>query len=175
MQYTSGSTGDPKGVMLTHANLLANIRAMGHAMEASSADVFVSWLPLYHDMGLIGAWLGCLLFRRAALRHVAAQLPGAPAELAVDHASITAATFSGGPNFAFELCASRIDEADLQGLDLSAALHRQRRRADQPRRPCAGSPSASRATAFEPRRGRRSTGLRRTASAVPSRRPGAAR
>ena len=67
IQYTSGSTGDPKGVVLSHANLLANIRAMGRAMEASSADIFVSWLPLYHDMGLIGAWLGCLLLRRAAL------------------------------------------------------------------------------------------------------------
>jgi acyl-CoA synthetase (AMP-forming)/AMP-acid ligase II len=62
IQYTSGSTGDPKGVVLSHANLLANIRAMGGMMEASSNDVFVSWLPLYHDMGLIGAWLGCLHF-----------------------------------------------------------------------------------------------------------------
>src|SRR5512143_1191919 len=56
IQYTSGSTGDPKGVVLSHANILANIRALGEAIEASSAEVFVSWLPLYHDMGLIGAW-----------------------------------------------------------------------------------------------------------------------
>ena len=60
LQYTSGSTGNPKGVVLSHADLLANIRAMGEAVAASSNDVFVSWLPLYHDMGLIGAWLGSL-------------------------------------------------------------------------------------------------------------------
>ena len=51
IQYTSGSTGDPKGVSLSHANLLANIRAIGAVMEASSADVFVSWLPLYTIWG----------------------------------------------------------------------------------------------------------------------------
>ena len=62
LQYTSGSTGQPKGVVLTHANLLANIRAMGQAIEAGPGDVFVSWLPLYHDMGLIGAWMGSLYF-----------------------------------------------------------------------------------------------------------------
>ena len=62
IQYTSGSTGNPKGVMLSHANLLANIRADGEAIRADSSDVFVSWLPLYHDMGMIGAWLGSLYF-----------------------------------------------------------------------------------------------------------------
>lgn len=51
IQYTSGSTGQPKGVALTHANLLANIRAMAEAVQATPRDVFVSWLPLYHDMG----------------------------------------------------------------------------------------------------------------------------
>ena len=61
LQYTSGSTGQPKGVALTHQNLLANIRAMGQAAAASGADTFVSWLPLYHDMGLFGvAVVACI-------------------------------------------------------------------------------------------------------------------
>src|SRR5256886_13562853 len=55
LQYTSGSTGDPKGVILTHANLLANMRAIGEAVQITPDDVGISWLPLYHAMGLIGA------------------------------------------------------------------------------------------------------------------------
>src|SRR5262245_24934847 len=119
MQYTSGSTGDPKGVMLTHWGLLENVRSMGHAMEASSADVFVSWLPLYHDMGLIGAWLGCCYFgARLYVMSPISFLVRPATWLWTMHKY--RATFSGGPNFAFELCASRIPDDDLQGLDLSA-------------------------------------------------------
>ncbi len=119
MQYTSGSTGDPKGVMLTHQGLLENVRSMGHAMEATSADVFVSWLPLYHDMGLIGAWLGCCYFgARLYVMSPISFLVRPATWLWTMHKY--RATFSGGPNFAFELCASRIDDADLEGLDLSA-------------------------------------------------------
>lgn len=119
IQYTSGSTGDPKGVVLSHANLLANIRAMGRVMEASSADVFVSWLPLYHDMGLIGAWLGCL--------HFAAPLYAmSPLSFLVRPESWLwaihrfRATFSASPNFGFELCLNKIDDADLESLDLGS-------------------------------------------------------
>ena len=119
IQYTSGSTGDPKGVVLSHANLLANIRAMGRVMEASSADVFVSWLPLYHDMGLIGAWLGCLHF--AAPLYVMSPL----SFLVRPENWLWAihrfrATLSAAPNFAFELCLNKIDEADLNGLNLGS-------------------------------------------------------
>jgi acyl-CoA synthetase (AMP-forming)/AMP-acid ligase II/acyl carrier protein len=119
IQYTSGSTGDPKGVVLSHANLLANIRAMGGVMQATSADVFVSWLPLYHDMGLIGAWLGCMHF--AAPLYVMSPL----SFLVRPQSWLWAmhryrATFSAAPNFGFELCLNKIDDKDLEGLDLSS-------------------------------------------------------
>ena len=119
IQYTSGSTGDPKGVVLSHANLLANIRAMGRAMDASAADIFVSWLPLYHDMGLIGAWLGTLYY--AAPLYVMSPL----AFLVRPQRWLWAihrcrATLTAAPNFAFELCLSKLDDADLAGLDLSS-------------------------------------------------------
>jgi 1-acyl-sn-glycerol-3-phosphate acyltransferase len=119
IQYTSGSTGDPKGVVLSHANLLANIRAVGGAMEASSSDVFVSWLPLYHDMGLIGAWLGCLYFGAPLYVMSPLSFLARPESwLWAIHRS--RATLSAAPNFAFELCLNKIDDADMQGLDLSS-------------------------------------------------------
>jgi 1-acyl-sn-glycerol-3-phosphate acyltransferase len=119
IQYTSGSTGDPKGVVLSHANLLANIRALGHGVGATSNDVLVSWLPLYHDMGLIGAWLGCLYF--AVPFYVMSPL----SFIARPESWLWAihrfrATLSVAPNFAFERCLSKIDDSKLQGLDLSS-------------------------------------------------------
>ncbi|MEE8248059.1 MAG: AMP-binding protein, partial [Alphaproteobacteria bacterium] len=119
LQYTSGSTGDPNGVVLSHANLLANIRAMSEAMEAGSSDVFVSWLPLYHDMGLIGAWLGSLYFAVPAVILSPLSFLARPASwLWAIHRH--RGTLSAAPNFAFELCLRRIDERDLEGLDLSS-------------------------------------------------------
>jgi 1-acyl-sn-glycerol-3-phosphate acyltransferase len=119
LQYTSGSTGMPKGVILSHANLLANIRAMGTAIGASSADVFVSWLPLYHDMGLIGAWLGSLYYA-ARLVVMAPQSfllrPERWLWAIHDHRG----TLSAAPNFAFELCVRRIEDSAIEGLDLSS-------------------------------------------------------
>jgi len=80
LQYTPGSTGDPKGVMLAHRHLLASIRAMGSAADAGPADLFVSWLPLYHDMGLIGAWLAGLYygFPLAVMSPLAFPVPASP-------------------------------------------------------------------------------------------------
>jgi len=119
LQYTSGSTGNPKGVMLSHANLLANIRAMGRAVSADPRDVFVSWLPLYHDMGLIGAWLGSLYFAFPLVVMPPASFLARPARwLWAIHRY--RGTLTSAPNFAYELCAARLDERDLAGLDLSS-------------------------------------------------------
>ncbi|MDE2465645.1 MAG: AMP-binding protein, partial [Alphaproteobacteria bacterium] len=119
IQYTSGSTGDPKGVVLSHANLLANIRAMGDALGASALDVFVSWLPLYHDMGLIGAWLGSLYYAAPVALLSPLHFLTRPEDwLWAIHRH--RATLSAAPNFAFELCLRKIEETDLAGLDLSS-------------------------------------------------------
>ena len=119
IQYTSGSTGNPKGVALSHDNLLANIRAMAQAVQATPRDVFVSWLPLYHDMGLIGAWLGSLyvgfpLVVMSPLAFLAQPLRWLQA------IARWRGTLSAGPNFAYELCLKRIDDAALATLDLSS-------------------------------------------------------
>ena len=119
IQYTSGSTGDPKGVVLSHANLLANIRAIFAAIEATPADVLVSWLPLYHDMGLIGAWLAPLYVgARCYIMSPLSFLAHPQSWLWACHRY--RATISAAPNFAFELCVKQIDDADIKGLDVSS-------------------------------------------------------
>ena len=119
VQYTSGSTGQPKGVALTHDNLLANIRAMGQAAEVSSTDTFVSWLPLYHDMGLIGAWLSPLYFGIPLVVMAPQVFLTSPARwLKAIHTY--RGTISAGPNFAYEMCLTKIDDAELDLLDLSS-------------------------------------------------------
>ncbi len=118
IQYTSGSTGNSKGVALTHANLLANIRAMAQVVQATPRDVFVSWLPLYHDMGLIGAWLGALYVGYALVVMSPLAFLARPERWlqAIDRYR---GTLSAAPNFAYELCVKRIEDAALAGLDLS--------------------------------------------------------
>ncbi len=119
LQYTSGSTGDPKGVVLTHANLLANMRAVGEAVQLGPGDVGVSWLPLYHDMGLIGAWLTLLHFGiPLAVISPLAFLTRPERWLQAFHKH--RGTISAAPNFAYELCVRKIADKDIQGVDLSS-------------------------------------------------------
>jgi 1-acyl-sn-glycerol-3-phosphate acyltransferase len=119
LQYTSGSTGDPKGVTLSHANLLANIRALGAAVDVRPNDVGVSWLPLYHDMGLIGAWLGPLCWGIPLVVMSPLEFLTRPERwLWAIHRH--RGTLSAAPNFAYELCVRKTHERDLEGLDLSS-------------------------------------------------------
>ena len=119
LQYTSGSTGDPKGVMLTHANLLSNIRAIVAGLEVQENDVVVSWLPLYHDMGLIGAWMAPLFFGvPLVVMSPLAFLSRPERWLRAIHRH--RGTLSPAPNFAYELCIRKIADKDLKGLDLSS-------------------------------------------------------
>jgi len=119
LQYTSGSTGDPKGVTLTHANLLANIRSISSGVDVRPEDICISWLPLYHDMGLIGAWM-VPLFTGIPLVVMSplAFLSRPERWLRAIHRH--RGTFSPAPNFAYELCVRKIPDKDLQGLDLSS-------------------------------------------------------
>ena len=119
LQYTSGSTSAPKGVMVSHGNLMANEAAISACMQVRDDDVFATWLPLYHDMGLIG---GLLQGLARGLKTVLCspryflERPLRWLELVSRHR----ATISGGPDFAYRLCLERIKPAQLQGLDLSS-------------------------------------------------------
>jgi fatty-acyl-CoA synthase len=119
IQYTSGSTGNPKGVLLTHANVTANIHAVGQALQVSRTDSVASWLPLYHDMGLVGGLLFATYWRiRLVLMSPTAFLMRPPRWLwAIHNHKIT---LSQAPNFAYSLCVKRVRAADRVGLDLSS-------------------------------------------------------
>ncbi|MEU4159274.1 type I polyketide synthase [Actinoplanes sp. NPDC026670] len=118
LQYTSGSTGRPKGVMLSHGNLLANLAAIEQRMFDDTEQSSVIWLPPYHDMGLIGGllepayrgypvtFMSPLTFLKRPIRWLRA-------------VSEYRATHSGGPNFGYDLCVSKISEQERAGLDLS--------------------------------------------------------
>jgi amino acid adenylation domain-containing protein/FkbM family methyltransferase len=119
LQYTSGSTATPKGVMVTHGNLLHNEELIRHAFRQDEHSIIAGWLPLYHDMGLIGnvlqpLYLGarCILMSPVAFL----QKPLRWLRAISDYS----ATTSGGPNFAYDLCTQKITAAERDSLDLSS-------------------------------------------------------
>ncbi len=120
IQFTSGSTGRPKGVMLTHANIAANSEAiMKRGLRVSSDDVGCSWLPLYHDMGLIGFLLAPLTTGNEVVFMSPLSFLKRPIEW-LRMISRHHATVSFAPNFAYGLCAARVRQRDLASLDLSS-------------------------------------------------------
>ena len=119
LQYTSGSTGSPKGVMLSHANLLHNSALIEYAFEYTSESICVSWLPVYHDMGLIGGVIQPLYGGFPCVLMSPVTFLQSPISW-LQAISKFKATISGAPNFAFDLCIRKISPEQRATLDLSS-------------------------------------------------------
>lgn len=119
LQFTSGSTGDPKGVVLPHASLLANMKGIGLAAQFNRDDVALAWLPLFHDMGLIGHFLASAAWGLPLVLMPPETFIRRPREW-LKAISRYRGTCSAAPNFAYSLCAKKIKDRDLEGLDLSS-------------------------------------------------------
>jgi acyl-CoA synthetase (AMP-forming)/AMP-acid ligase II/acyl carrier protein len=118
LQYTSGATGTPKGVMITHENLLHNAAVIQHCFQDASDSMGVSWLPMYHDMGLIGGVLQPLYLGRPMVLMSPTAFIQKPVRW-LQAISEHGATTSGGPNFAYDLCVQKITAEQKSTLDLS--------------------------------------------------------
>ncbi|QDT10588.1 Putative fatty-acid--CoA ligase fadD21 [Planctomycetes bacterium K23_9] len=119
LQYTSGSTGSPKGVMLTQGNLVANSKLILQAFQPEKPIVGMTWLPTYHDMGLVGGILMPLFMGRVNVMMSPMTFLQRPARW-LQGISNYDVTISGGPNFSFQLCVDKIDEEEMAGVDLSS-------------------------------------------------------
>ena len=118
LQYTSGSTSAPKGVMVTHANLAHNSEAVRQASHLGAHSVSVSWLPSFHDMGLVDGVLQPLYTGFPAYLMAPSTFIQRPATW-LEAISRYGATHCGGPNFGFEACIQGVTDAQMDGLDLS--------------------------------------------------------
>ncbi|MEH2433186.1 MAG: fatty acyl-AMP ligase [Nostoc sp.] len=119
LQYTSGSTGTPKGVMITHGNLLCNQRSIRMGFGHTDKTIFVGWLPLFHDMGLIGNVLQPLYLGIPSILMSPVAFLQKPFSW-LQAISRYKATTSGGPDFAYDLCVRKITPEQLSSLDLSS-------------------------------------------------------
>ncbi|GBC84070.1 Putative ligase [bacterium HR11] len=119
LQYTSGSTAAPRGVQLYHRHLVANILAMGHHVGLLDTDAAVSWLPLYHDMGLIGMVLGTLFWGLPLYVFSPLEFVRRPVYWLRAIARYRA-TISAAPNFAYGVCATKLRDFELEDLDLTS-------------------------------------------------------
>lgn len=119
IQYTAGSTGDPKGVVVTLENVQANLRAIGEAVRVTREDRVVSWLPLFHDMGLVGTLLFSLYWGAELYLYSPVGFVMQPVGWL---RAITAhrGTLSAAPHFAYSLCAHKLPDRALEGLELSS-------------------------------------------------------
>lgn len=118
LQYTSGSTSDPKGVMVTHGNLMANLRQISVAFEYGPSDRSACWLPHYHDMGLIDGILSPIFNGFPVALMAPASFLRRPLRF-LELASHVRATVIGGPNFSYEHCVDKFSPDAAAGLDLS--------------------------------------------------------
>ncbi|MCA9794288.1 MAG: AMP-binding protein [Candidatus Eremiobacteraeota bacterium] len=117
--YTSGSNGSPKGVLLSHANILANIRAIAGVLELGPQDVVVSWLPLQHDLGLIGKLLTSFYWGLPLVLMAPEHFLARPARW-LRAISDFGGTISAAPNFAYEMCLRKLSDREVNQLDLSS-------------------------------------------------------
>lgn len=119
LQYTSGSTGQPKGVMLTHENLVRNIELIMLAFESGQKSVEICWLPAYHDMGLVGGILVPMYIGRPVVLMSPMSFLQKPIRW-LKTISHYKGTTCGGPNFAYQLCVDKVSDEELEGVDLSS-------------------------------------------------------
>jgi 8-amino-7-oxononanoate synthase len=118
LQYTSGSTGRPKGVMLTHQNILSNCRMITRGFGIESSDIGMSWLPTYHDMGLVGGIINPIYAGIPSIHMSPMAFLHRPVRWlrAITKHGVT---ITGGPNFAFDICTKKVADDEMAGLDLS--------------------------------------------------------
>jgi len=119
LQYTSGSTSQPKGTIVTHRNIMANQRMLSSVFQTDRSTVIASWLPIFHDMGLIGnvlqaAYLGATAVLISTLGFIKSPI------LWLRTIERYQATFSGAPNFAYDLCVAKTTPEERAALDLSS-------------------------------------------------------